>query len=703
MSHSLSRLPIIMGRHRWSALFTFTAVMGGLFAYITLAPRIYKVQARLLLEDKSRAPAVESTAIQQPGQDNLANQEQLITSKRFLESVLQDYYQQWSDSPGRPLSVGVIRKNLTANIVPSTDVLKLKYSSSDPQMAARLLNIIAQTIVKENAETSRAEVKSTREFLDKQLPMKRQQLQKIEERMSQFKQKHGYVTLDSKGGNNETNQLLVQNYANLENQARTLVAQIKEINDQNQSLRTLTQASGITQTFQSVRSGQDPELQKLRSQLADLESQVSSQRSELTDNHPRVIQLLAKRNAARTLYERRLAQLLGSSITRVAPNTVIADQVGQDLSVQLIQGEIKRRSLQERLDAVRNNLKLLETRRKQFPVLEQGFTQMDRQRQTLLSSIQLLERKSDEVQVSEAKLLSNFKIIDLANPNRATSSPNIPIVMGLGTLAGAVLSMGVILLLEASNRKLYSADEIEELVQLPVLSTLPKLSKVALNLDEPDFFYENSGFLEAYRALLKALEFRALEEFQILVISSAISGEGKSVVTAYLAAVAALLSRRTLVIDADLRRPTLHKQFRLPNTTGLSDVLAGDVNLEEAAQATKIDNLSVVTAGKPCVFPSKFFESEDIQQLLGEASATYDFIIVDTPPVTSCVDAMTLSRERYPLLFIARPNVTEKNLLKRAVSELQDNNVKVLGVAVNDGVIRTDRYYQYRLQSYQES
>lgn len=701
MDQSLSRLPAIVGRHRWPALIAFASVVSGLFVYIAISPRLYTSKVRLILDEKPGTSVSDfgSSIAQQSDKGALANQEELVSSKRVLERALQTYRQQWSDPPDIRLSTGAIRQSLQTSVVPGTDILQLNYTSADPQLAARMLNTIAQTVVKENAETIRAEAKSAREFLEGQLPQRRQQLIQIEARMSKFKQEYGYVTLDSEGNNNEANRLLVQNYAEMENEVRDLTSQIRALDAQNQSLRTLTQAGAIDGTYQAVRSGQDPQLQNLRSNLAELDSRVAALRTELTDNHPDVIKAIQERDAARSLYAQQLSALSGGS--PVAPEEVVADQVGQNLSVQLIQGEVERRSLQQRLETVRNNIEQLEERRQKFPILEQWFTQMDRRRQALFNSIQLLERKLDEVRVAEAQLLSNFRVIDLAEPSKRASSPNIPAVLVLGTFAGAVLSIGTILLLEALNRKLYSADEIEELVHLPVLSTLPKLSKNVLELDSPESLYENSAFLEAYRALFKALEFRALEEFQLLVVSSAISGEGKSVVTSFLATVSAMLSRRTLIVDADLRRPTIHKRFKLPNRTGLSDVLSGEAQLEEAIQSTVIDNLSVVTAGSSRHFPSRFFESEDIGLLLQNARKNYDLIIVDTPPVTSCVDAMTLSSTGYPLLIVARPNVTDKDLLKRSVSELTENSINVLGVAVNDGIPRTDRYYQYRLESYQ--
>lgn len=233
----------------------------------------------------------------------------------------------------------------------------------------------------------------------------------------------GYVTLDSTGNNNEANELLVRSFCERDKQIRFLTSQVQEVDARNQSLNILTNAGSINSTYKSVEAGQDEDLQALGKNVRELESQVAASRTALTDNHPEVIRLTQELSAARTLYNRRLSQLGGGTIGDVSPESA---QVGQDLSLQLIQGKILRLSLQKSLEATLSSLNQIEGRRQQFPVIEQWFTQMDRRRQAFLKSTQLLERKLDEVGVSEAQLLSNLSIVSLADSSKKNSSKNIP-------------------------------------------------------------------------------------------------------------------------------------------------------------------------------------------------------------------------------------------------------------------------------------
>ena len=707
-SKNLAQILSIFNRHRWPAIAVFSSVIVGAISYVILTPRLYQSTARLMLNER---PAVSVSELgrdisQQLGTGAipLATQEELIGSKNILEAALLTYEQQGGQQFEPPLSIANIDDGLEVSAIPGTLILQIKLESIDPELSAKFLNIIVQEVIKDNTESIRLEASNTRQFLERQVPQKRLQLAQVESQISQFKQSYGFLSFAGDSGDgtttSESNRLLVQSLATLEDQNREITSQLREVNARNNSLRTVTNAGGIEGTYQAVRGGQDPDLQKVRANLIDLDSQIASRRVYLTETHPEMVELVQERDQIRSLYTQQLSQITGSGLDTTTPETVAADKASQDLSVQLIQGEIEQRSLQEKLNSVSNSIAQLEVRREQYPILEKTFAKMERKRQTLADAVKLLELKLNEASIAEAQLVSNLRVITLAEPSEIASWPKLPVVLVLSTAAGAVLMIGTVLLLELLDRKLHTASEIEKLIQFPVLSVLPRLPEAALDLQFPEHFFNSPALVEAYRALLKSIEFRFLDKLPVLIISSTISGEGKSVVSSHLAAVAAMLSRRTLIIDADLRRPTQHKQFNLSIQSGLTDIIVGDVSLAEAAKQTEITNLSVLTAGSSHIYPSRFFESEGIHTLLEQAAHGYDLVIVDTPPLTGCVDALALSRDKNKLLLVARPNFTDKDLLQQSVAELTDSGISILGVAVNGMAAERDRYYRYKLQNY---
>jgi capsular exopolysaccharide synthesis family protein len=186
----------------------------------------------------------------------------------------------------------------------------------------------------------------------------------------------------------------------------------------------------------------------------------------------------------------------------------------------------------------------------------------------------------------------------------------------------------------------------------------------------------------------------------MLVVSSTIPGEGKSVIASHLAAVSAMLGRKTLLIDADLRRPQQHTFFNLDFQSGVSDVIEGALSLETAVKPTNTHNLSILTCGQLPSLPSSVLDSLEMEDLLHKAQAAYDLVIIDTPPVSSCADAHSLCRHSDGLVMVIRPNVTPKDILMRAVSELRRNNVPIFGFVMNGTTPQTDKYYRYGYDNY---
>jgi capsular exopolysaccharide synthesis family protein len=292
-------------------------------------------------------------------------------------------------------------------------------------------------------------------------------------------------------------------------------------------------------------------------------------------------------------------------------------------------------------------------------------------------------------------------VIENAVPPSSPSDPKPNVILALASVFGTMLGVGVVLLLEIMDNTLRDASEAEELLQLPLLGVLPRLSAKTLVLEPANRFLDNIGLVEPYRTLFKTLEFRSSEQLRLIVVSSPISGEGKSVVASHLAAVAAMLSWRTLIIDADLRRPVQHTLFNLTPKPGITDVLEGNVSLLDAVQPTDIENLDVLTCGELYGRPSQLLESIAMKSLVAEAAENYDLVIIDTAPLCACADASTLARQSDGVMLVTRPGFTEKEVLSRTVSELTQNRIPILGVVVNGMTNQTEKYFRYPVDGYQ--
>jgi len=697
MGKNISSLPSVLKRHRWPAIATFASVIGASIAYLAFAPPLYKVTARLMLDDKKVSVSELGRDLSQlpsgapGGPSPIANQAELVRSQRVLKRAVGKIFPQGADSSQGKLVTKELKKGLKVKIVPATNILEISYQGRDAALATRLLNAVSQTMVQESTEAIRSEAKSVREFLELEVPKQRTAAEAAEAAENKYRQTSGIISFE------EQTKSLVESLATLEDQERVLSAQLQEAKAGVNALQEITNSSTLKNAYAAGRIGQDEELKDLRTKLADLDTKLVNARARFTDNNPTIISLVRERDALRAIYNKKLSRVLPRNQT-VTPANIASDELSQNLTSKFIVGETERLALEKKLRVVQTERGQLQNRLTQLPIKQQPLAALTRQREEATTSLKLLQSKLEEARIAEAQLLGNMRIIEQAQPPSSPASPNNKVVLVLATVFGTILAVGVVLLLEVMDNTVHDASEAEELMKLPLLGILPKLPATAISLERSERFLDDVGLVEPYRRLLKTLEFRNPKKLRIIVVSSTLSGEGKSVVVSHLAAVSAMLSRRTLIIDADLRRPRQHSLFSLPKEPGLTDVIGRNITLLHAVQPTGIENLSILTCGEQHARSWSLLESAYMKSLLVEAAAHYELVIVDSPPVTSCVDASTLTRHSDGLVMIIRPNFTPKDAVLRAVSELTGNSVPIQGVVVNGMTTQAQKYNPYPIK-----
>ncbi|BAY77787.1 lipopolysaccharide biosynthesis [Nostoc linckia NIES-25] len=691
MEKSISSLVVVLKRRSWPAVATFVAVIGGAVAYLVFAPSLYRASAQLILDDRRVSVSELGRDLTQVsagvpgGPSPLAEQAELVKSVPILERSLAKVFPVSQSK----LTTKKFSKGLRVKIVPATNILVINYQAQDPILAANLVNAVSQTMVEESAEQIRKEAANVRKFLEKEVPLARRRLEQAEVVENKYKQATGLISFA------DQSKSLVDSLATLEDQEGALFAQLQETRSRDASLREITTTKSLGNAYASIRGGQDEQLQKLRTKLADLQTQIATTRLRFTENHPSLILLLQQQQALNALYNRELASLAPGD-RAISRNHVASDPLSQDLTSQLIGNQIESLALENKLKVVQSLKANLQARLAQLPIQQQPLTVLTRQQEEAAASLKLLQSKLEEARIAEAQLVGNIRIIEEAKPPTSPSFPKPALVLAVAIVVGSVCAVGVVLLLEATDNTIHDTSEAEEiLTKIPMLGTLPSLPTRALNLEAAQGFLDDIALVEPYRMLLKTLEFRSSKKLRSIVISSTKSGEGKSLVVSHLAAVCAMLSRRTLIIDADLHRPMQHKLFNLPAKPGLSDAIAEQRSLLDVVQIGDIENLSLLTSGESHPRPSQLLESEGMKSLIADATENYDFVIIDTPPLSVSADAATLGRYTNGIVMITRPSFTLKDFLKKAVSELTQNRIPILGVVVNGMAVQTEKSYRY--------
>ncbi|NEO11131.1 MULTISPECIES: polysaccharide biosynthesis tyrosine autokinase [unclassified Moorena] len=710
MDTSLSSLPLALRRRLLPALATFTSVIGGAIAYLVVTPPVYQMKARLMLDNKKVSVSELGRNLSQvpantPGGANpIATQAELVGSERVLQRALDEIALLGTSDEG--LTIDKLREDLKVKIVPATNILELSYQGQNPELATTVLNAIANAMVSESAEGIRSEAKAVREFLEKEVPLRRLEVAAAEAALNKFKQTTGLVSPE------EQTQLLVRSLASLEDQERAVSIQLQDAKTRSQELQTITSLNNTQNAYIAGRIGQDQELQALRAQLVDLDRELAKMRSRLTDQNPAVISLVQERYELLALYNQKLSRLLPTNqLTNqstnqsnnqiIPPADVASDQLSQDFTSRFILAETERSALEQKLYLVQTERIKLQNRLGQIPVLQQPFATLVRRQEEAIASLKLLQNKLEEARIAEAQLVNNIQIIERAKLPSSPKEPNPKVVLVIATAAGIALAVGMVLLLEVMDNTLHDASEAEALLNLPRLGVLPKIPAQALSLKQPNRFLADMRLIEPYRLLLTTMELRAQKKLQLIVVSSAVSGEGKSVVASHLAAVSVRFSWRTLIIDADWRHPMQHNLFGLPPQPKVTDVINSNQTWRSAVQPTAIANLSILTCSELPSGSATFLQSQVMKSILAAAADHYDLVIVDTPPVSSFADAHSLSRYSDGLVIVTRPNFTQKDILLKTVSELKESSTPILGFVVNGISDRNQQYYSYSFDSYQ--
>jgi polysaccharide biosynthesis transport protein len=698
MGKGISTLLAVLGRRGFPAITVFAAVIGASFAYLQVTPRLYESSARLMLDDKKASVSelgrdltqINSTSV---GRNPLADQAELLKSQTVLQLAIDKLKPQKVDSTGKELTPSDIKSRLKVVIVPATNILELRYQSLNPEQAAQVLNAISEAMVEENIKSISSEATKVREFLSQKVPQARQRLQQAELAETRYRQQSGVVATD------DQTKSLVASLAGLEDQERTLAGQLQEARSRDASLRQVTDAKNVNTAYSSVREGQDEQLKALRTKLIDIETKLIELRTKFRDTHPQVLDLIQQRDEVRALYTQQMARVSPSNPSADFQN-LANDQISQNLISELITNDITRLAVENRLNAIQQMRADIQRRLALIPIQQQPLTVLTRQRQEAAESLKFLQSKLEEAQLAEAQKVSNIRILETAVAPELPSSPKRTVVLVLAGFFGSILAVGLVLLLELMDNTLRDATEAEELLKLPLLGVLPRLPATKLSLEPAEQFLDDLGLVEPYRMLLKNLEFRNVDDLRVIVVSSPLSGEGKSVIVSHLAAVSAMLSRRTLIIDADLRKPSQHTLFNLPPRPGITDVIDGKRPLLNAVQSTAVENLSVLTCGELRGRPSQILESPAMKSLVAQAAEYYDLVIIDTPPLSACADASTLSQMSDGVILTTRPGFTLKEVLQRAVLELNQNRIPILGVVVNGMTSGTEKYYRYPSEEY---
>jgi succinoglycan biosynthesis transport protein ExoP len=323
-----------------------------------------------------------------------------------------------------------------------------------------------------------------------------------------------------------------------------------------------------------------------------------------------------------------------------------------------------------------------------------------------------LMQKMKEAGVSAGLKSNNFRIVDVARAPTAPIEPNIPRNLAFAFMLGLTSGVGLAFLLEGLDNTVRTTEQAQMISGLPPLGMIPMGSRstrdgattkrlvIATSKEAVELVTQvrpQSQMAESYRALRTSLLLSNLgAPPKVIMITSALPQEGKTTTSINCAVVLAQKGVRVLLIDADLRRPSIHKTLGMGPRSGLSNVLTGSATLQQTiTRSPVLPNLSILPAGTPPPNPAELLASPNMRDVLEELRAQYDHIVVDTPPTLSVTDAVVLSPRADAIVLVIRSGQTTKQALRRSRDILMQVNAKVSGVLLNAVDLSSPDYYYY--------
>lgn len=555
-------------------------------------------------------------------------------------------------------------KKLHVGAINETHLVQIFFQGSSRLEAKDTVNSVINNFIQMQIDTKSETGEYAKEFLKGELEKARVSLQNAEEKLVAYSNKNGILNID------QGQTRYVQKLNNLS--AALVNAEIRRTGAE--SIFREMQNTGTVSTVIT-----NPVIASLKGRLVTLESEYQEKLKLFKPGYPDMQRLFQQVNDAKRQLQSELGTIKNS-----------------------LQSDYESAKSQE--DKLRSQVNSFN---KKLYSLQGSSTEFNTLKRDVASSGSLyngLLQRLEEVGVASSANAntSNITIIDPAREPVTKYRPQPKINILVGTLAGLLLGLGLAFLRDSLDQSIKTPDDLQKFTGLSVLGSIPKPDRSSKrNLSLASKTAPNSQFAEAYRIFAANMRFQSnQDEDQVLLVTSALEGEGKSTTACNLACAYAQMGLRVLLIDADLRLPSIHKKIGIPNTTGLSDYLGNETDLVGITQTIKtITNLFVITAGNYKDDPMRMLSGEKMAYLISQASQRFDFVIIDSAPASGLAETLVLSSlATRTLLVTDESNMkNQSDRIRRTVDSLNRIKQNVCGfLIVNAKETNQDRKYHHR-------
>ena len=703
---------ITLQRRKLSVLIVTVIFIAAAILYISKAVPTYTSTSRLYVEQTGPKVITAYEGIMTQSKNYLYTQGELIKSTPILSQVVQrSDVKKMETLKEKPLTVAekiktqlglaepmidmgeidnlvvYLKKLIDVKIGIKDDIISVSCESEYREEAAKLINAIVESYVNYQATQKKSTVLEVLNILQKEKLERDKELSADFAELLDFTRKYGVVSLDKNSDNAVFQRLRNLSISLADAQLATIntKAEFEAVQKLSDDPLKIKQYAMIQPNVGQGLFENDAE-KRLRAELDESKTGLENAILQCSEDHPTVKALKSK---IASIGDQLTEQLNGQAKAYIEVLNIkyqTAKQREDELTVSYKQEEQAAQDL---------NIKATE-----YTIIESKLEQSKR-------FCEILDDRIKELNVSEDTGALNVSVLEAARPAEITTSPKKARIVALSLILGIISGIGFAMLREKMDWKLRSTDEISSILSVPVLGVVPsmngKLKKNAVNCGQRVHIEPKSIVAEAYRTIRTAVFFGVPKgQARTILVTSPSPSDGKTTMVSNLAIAIAQAGQKTLIVDADFRKPMQHNIFGFTNDIekGLSSVLAGQISIEDAVRHCPTEGLDLLTSGPEVPNPSELLNSEAFANLLKELTHRYDRVIIDSPPVTPVADSQILAAICDITILIVRAEKSTRKASQQAKDALVGVGAHVLGAIVNDVSPRHSRYGHYSHYGY---
>lgn len=672
----------ILRRRKAAAIQVFVLVMAIGVVVTLLSKPIYSTRGKLVIPRAAQQITMQNgqdpftRVMNQP--DDLPTQIQTLQSAQFLQDAIKE-------ARIRPRPGVMFPDPRVEQVEGGGNVIQVSAEGGDPKEIAALVNAMLDLHIAKSKTDNTTGLKNNVEMVLGEKERAEKALADAENKLIIFNKQHrvAQATAEQKAK--------VEEYVDLQSTVTAAESDVTSTQAELASLQTALQQTPME--FLDKSSKPNTRKEKLQERLADLEQQ----RDELLQ------QYLPTSRQVKSVLEliTNLKAKIDSEPDEVEIRTHRPNPDRAQLQSEVATQRAKLRGQVARLNAARARFNARRDIVDQLGPFEIEQARLNRERDMKQAAYTSLSQQYDNLRIrlNAEQNFTGARVLEYARVPGAPIAPKKATNIMLSFFLALAAACGMAFLQEYLDDRVNSPDDLERIAALPTLGHVPLMGP-----DQPRLVHSlpaNSHVAESYRALRSSIGFASIDEpLRRLQVTSASKGEGKTVTSVNLATAMAMDGKKVILVDADLRRPTIHRVLNLPNSPGLTEVLLGLKSVDEAIQPTDIENLRVVCSGPIPPNPAELLGTRAFDHVIEQLEERADLVIFDTPPCMPVTDPLIVASRMDGVVLVLHVGKTKKGMIKHVQEMLSRARARVVGVVFNQVEHNKGGYYYYHYYYY---